>query len=701
MCRPWWSSFVYCLAVGLVFIEHSAYGIKSKQQPTLVIPQDEAGQPISWMATSLGDGTHATFASVQLNIFGHSYILDLEQNRGLISSSFKAIHFHSTRVVVKEQFENCFYHGTIRNVEDSKVVMRTCSGLSGLFYHGKDPETFYFIEPVQESDVLAKQLSDGHLHNVYRAADLDMEVKIFHDGLNSSRNDSQQILYSHGLLDDLKHGRLRRDVVSDEKIIEMVIVNDHSQFVARGSNTTNVEARSISIANIMDMLYKPLNTRIALVGVETWNENDSILVVTDPKQLLTNFGDYRVSELLTRFPSHDNAQLLTNIDFDGDTVGIAPLEGICIDSESVGVNQDNFSEVETATIMAHELGHNLGMEHDDSCSDTKCIMDGCIMRSTDKSSTLATEFSNCSRQEYEQTLQKGFGMCLFNLPSVIFGGPVCGNGFVEAGEGCDCGTPNECVAKNDMCCNSTTCQLFEGANCSSVFSCCTSDCKFESQGTVCRENTTVCDIEEVCTGSSYECPENVQLSDLTPCGAEAVCFRGRCETHDEQCREIWGDGATKADSSCYNTFNILGNVDGNCGKSSSFIACNVSDVQCGVLMCQGGKEEPVINANQDLLYFTGNVTTDDNSTAICKSISVDASDTINYIGYVNDGTQCGTNKLCQAHRCIDFSSLNVPSCPTDQSGNICSGNGVCNNLGECSCSSGFVQPNCTTGKRCM
>ena len=36
-----------------------------------------------------------------------------------------------------------------------------------------------------------------------------------------------------------------------------------------------------------------------------------------------------------------------------------------------------------------------------------------------RSSTLATEFSNCSRQEYEQTLQKGFGMCLFNLPSVV------------------------------------------------------------------------------------------------------------------------------------------------------------------------------------------------------------------------------------------------------------------------------------------
>ena len=52
-------------------------------------------------------------------------------------------------------------------------------------------------------------------------------------------------------------------------------------------------------------------------------------------------------------------------------------------------------------------------------------------------------FSSCSRKDLEASLQKGMGMCLFNLPEVkqSFGGQKCGNGYVEEGEDCDCGEP--------------------------------------------------------------------------------------------------------------------------------------------------------------------------------------------------------------------------------------------------------------------
>lgn len=52
-------------------------------------------------------------------------------------------------------------------------------------------------------------------------------------------------------------------------------------------------------------------------------------------------------------------------------------------------------------------------------------------------------FSSCSRKDLETSLEKGMGMCLFNLPEVkqSFGGQKCGNGYVEEGEECDCGEP--------------------------------------------------------------------------------------------------------------------------------------------------------------------------------------------------------------------------------------------------------------------
>lgn len=40
---------------------------------------------------------------------------------------------------------------------------------------------------------------------------------------------------------------------------------------------------------------------------------------------------------------------------------------------------------------------------------------------------------------------------------------VCGNGVLEHGEECDCGSPAECA--KDPCCNGKTCKLMAGAQC--------------------------------------------------------------------------------------------------------------------------------------------------------------------------------------------------------------------------------------------
>ncbi|KAK2099162.1 hypothetical protein P7K49_024613 [Saguinus oedipus] len=72
-------------------------------------------------------------------------------------------------------------------------------------------------------------------------------------------------------------------------------------------------------------------------------------------------------------------------------------------------------------------------------------------------------FSSCSKKDLESSLEKGMGMCLFNLPEVkqSFAGQKCGNGFVEEGEECDCGEPEDTHSQQDEDKNNKKASSFE------------------------------------------------------------------------------------------------------------------------------------------------------------------------------------------------------------------------------------------------
>lgn len=58
------------------------------------------------------------------------------------------------------------------------------------------------------------------------------------------------------------------------------------------------------------------------------------------------------------------------------------------------------------------------------------------------SSVYPEAFSSCSEDDLGTFLQNSNPSCLLNAPHTdrLYGGPVCGNAFLEAGEECDCGT---------------------------------------------------------------------------------------------------------------------------------------------------------------------------------------------------------------------------------------------------------------------
>uniref|UniRef100_A0A3B4AM30 Peptidase M12B domain-containing protein n=1 Tax=Periophthalmus magnuspinnatus TaxID=409849 RepID=A0A3B4AM30_9GOBI len=108
--------------------------------------------------------------------------------------------------------------------------------------------------------------------------------------------------------------------------------------------------------------YRALNIRVALVGLEVWSDLDKCPITQDPFTTLHEFLDWRKVKLLPTKP-HDNAQLVSGVYFQGTTIGMAPIMSMCTAEQSGGIDHSD-NPLGAAVTLAHELGHNFGMNHD-------------------------------------------------------------------------------------------------------------------------------------------------------------------------------------------------------------------------------------------------------------------------------------------------------------------------------------------------
>ena len=571
---------------------------------------------------------------------------------------------------------HCFYHGTVRGRERSTVSLSTCGGIEGMIFDGL---TSYYIEPTNNSFHLIYRMNDYHFNEHYSTDQRTTQG----EGICSLNSQTHGTFSKRSAENNLKtHKRTRRNVYTETKYVELLIINDRKQFEACGKNLTKTNLRAKQIANIVDAIFKPLKVRVALVAIETWNVADKVKAEDDAETYLSNLIKYRKKKLLRKYPN-DVTKLITGVLLKDSIRGKAQVMTIC-SRQSAGVIQDYSGNAAfTANTFAHELGHVFGMYHDEDLPSCVCNTRdsrGCVM-SEHVGREPATEFSNCSVKGLEETLSRGLGSCLFNVPRSLVGGPVCGDGIVGSGEECDCGTLKECADKRDICCDQKTCKLRAHAQCAD--GACCEKCRFKKSGAICREKVNECDIPETCTGSSGVCPRDVFVHNGYSCASNtAYCYLGECLTHDQQCEDLWGHDAVSGPNMCYNYHNTR-NPDkfGHCRRSKKgrHRACQLQDAKCGKLWCLARNQRPIIGIQRDVMSSHWPV---DDKIITCKGTSLQMGLDVPEAAMTLEGTKCGDDKVCLNRRCVSVNELlkKVPGCAKN-----CSGKGVCSNVGTCHC----------------
>ncbi|XP_051496714.1 disintegrin and metalloproteinase domain-containing protein 2-like [Apus apus] len=608
--------------------------------------------------------------SYVLRIEGKPYTIHLQQQY-FLPDDFRiytydekgSLHSHWPRIKA-----GCHYRGYIEGFPSSAVTLSTCSGLRGLLQF---ENVSYGIEP--------RAASPAFEHFVYRVSEEQAAGSLL------ANSPTARGLGGLALEEVAKKAPgADQPVPKYQREMALHVILERALYNYLGADEEVVTQTMFEVFSLLSSMFRSLNLTVTLSSMEVWMDKGTFRTTGDGEEVLGRLLKWKQTSPVLQ--PHEVPYLLLYRD-PAAFLGAAALGKACQRDAAgaVAVFQGAVTLESFSVVLAQLLGRSLGMSPDGSrecgCPGRVCVMSPEALRFSG-----AKAFSNCSVGDFKTFLRQNRD-CPFIRPALhqpSFRAATCGNGVVEPGEQCDCGTAEACAL--DKCCT-PRCNFREGVNCSTGLCC--ANCQFKPKNSLCRPPADLqCDLPEFCNGSSASCPPDLYVQDGHNCEhSSGYCYQGRCRSPDLQCRQICGKGSRNAPLACYQEVNMHGDRFGHCGRhpSRGYQACSWEAVGCGKLVCTYPDPVPFTKAKVAVIYVRV-------GEHLCVSFDFMQGPKVRDPLLIKDGTKCGHEMVCMNGTCHPHSILKY-DCNVLKK---CHGHGVCNNKKDCHCLPGWSPPSCET-----
>lgn len=367
--------------------------------------------------------------------FNRTFVVVLENEDSFIAPQFHlqmvdSFDENATLWIHSTSERRCYYKGRVESDEQSRVSVSLCQGMFGLIHtsHGD-----YTIESAPSKSETENVLKRVHLMTQLSLSQPGgkkirgpIETCYLKDSSRLKRRKAKNKTLNVGKSYHNEGMRSKRSV-SIERHVEVLVVVDRQMANQYGENLRHYV---LTLMSAVAMIYKEpslgnfINIAVVKLVVLSEEENREVVHSSASKTLRSFCRWQQVNnhDDDSHPHHHDTAVLITREDLCRvakacDTLGLANPGMVCSRYSSCAIVEDN--GLSAAFTIAHELGHVLGIPHDDDFKCRKHREHGkalnVMARMLDEKSH-PWDWSPCSKKYLTNFLDTGKGECLNDKP---------------------------------------------------------------------------------------------------------------------------------------------------------------------------------------------------------------------------------------------------------------------------------------------